>query len=155
MKLEDLLAKFIKLKWDIKSVISESSFGAYEDLSGIEDWDASTDDPDKLQLLKESVSILNKLSDVYCTIEYLSLPIKDTGYLKQKSNGRYELNGHEFTSGCGIEYYCTDDEQYYDYDDDRCLPYWAASRIEHNGSNYYIVGCKKDITEVQVRYRSR
>lgn len=136
MKLDDLTAKLIKLDNDIKYLISASRFDWYDDLSGIEDWEAVTEDPNKLQFMKEFIGVMKKLQDVSWTMDYFSKPV-------------------EFTSGCGIEYYCTDDEQYYDSDDDRCKPYWATSRIEHNGSNYYIVGCKKDITEVQVRYRSR
>lgn len=155
MKLEDLTAKLITLDNDIKYLISASRFDRYDDLSGIEDWEAVTEDPNKLQFMKEFIGVMQKLQDVSWTMDYLTKPVEATGRLTRKINGRYALNGHEFTSGCSIEYYCTDDEQYYDFDDDRCKPYWAASRVEHNGSNYYIVGCKQDITEVQVRYRSK
>lgn len=94
MKLDDLAAKLIKLDNDIKYLVSASRFDWYDDLSGIEDWEAVTEDPNKLQFMKEFIGVMRKLQDVSWTMDY-------------------------------------------------------------NGSNYYIVGCKKDITEVQVRYRSR
>lgn len=110
MKLDDLAAKLIKLDNDIKYLVSASRFDWYDDLSGIEDWEAVTEDPNKLQFMKEFIGVMRKLQDVSWTMDYLTKPVEATGRLTRKINGRYALNGHEFTSGCGIEYYCTDDE---------------------------------------------
>ncbi|WP_145052516.1 DUF5348 domain-containing protein [Paenibacillus xylanexedens] len=52
------------------------------------------------------------------------------GYLTRNRNGRFELNGHELTSGYPIEYL--------DLDDPNC---WRQSRIEHSG-DYYVYGDK-------------
>ena len=102
MKLEDLTAKLIKLDNDIKYLVSASRFDWYDDLSGIEDWDAVTEDPNKLQFMKEFIGVMQKLQDVSWTMDYLTKPVEATGRLTRKINGRYALNGHEFTSGCGI-----------------------------------------------------
>jgi hypothetical protein len=64
-------------------------------------------------------------------------------------------NGHEFTSGCGIEYMATDD-LYCRYNKDGeyvSIPYWCSSRVEHNGNDYYMVGCNKPLEGMKVRYR--
>ena len=87
MKLEDLTAKLIKLDNDIKYLVSASKFDWYDDLSGIEDWDAVTEDPNKLQFMKEFISVMQKLQDVSWTMDYLTKPVEATGRLTRKING--------------------------------------------------------------------
>ena len=70
MKLDDLAAKLIKLDNDIKYLVSASRFDWYDDLSGIEDWEAVTEDPNKLQFMKEFIGVMRKLQDVSWTLDY-------------------------------------------------------------------------------------
>lgn len=74
MKLDDLAAKLIKLDNDIKYLVSASRFDWYDDLSGIEDWEAVTEDPNKLQFMKEFIGVMRKLQDVSWTMDYLTKP---------------------------------------------------------------------------------
>lgn len=155
MNLNQLSTEMRKISNSIADVLSASKVNVYFDLSGIDDYEEATDNPDQLQLLDEYLTILNKLEDVKIRIRNLNEPVRAEGFLKKKSNGRYELEGYELTSGCFIEYLCTDSDRYYDCDNDIYKPYWVASSIEHNGSDYFIVGCKSKITDVKVRIRWR
>jgi hypothetical protein len=58
------------------------------------------------------------------------MEIKVKGYLTQNENGRYEVDGYEFTSGDALEFYCTDFNE------------WIPARIEHahKYGGYYIYG---------------
>jgi hypothetical protein len=112
---------------------------------------------EQLFRMDELKSILQKLDDISRTLDYLNCPIKAVGTLHLNQNGRYEMeNGHEFSSGCSIEY-LSEDNLHWMYDDKSgkrvSVPYWCASRIEHNGERYYIVGCNDELEEMQVRYR--
>lgn len=150
----DIMNELRALNPDIKQILSHADFENYEDLSGIE---LDRNDAEQLFLLDELQTILSKLDDVSHTLNYLTRPIKAEGTLHKNSNGRYELKGHELTSGSGIEYLTTDDWHmaYNDNDDYVPTPYWKASRIEHNGNDYYIVGADNLDTLENVRVRIR
>jgi len=47
------------------------------------------------------------------------------GYLTKQKNGRYAINGAEFTSGDCLEV--------------KIVPYWVTMRIEHDGHDYYLL----------------
>lgn len=153
MKIDELTVKLLKLNDDIKDIMKKSSYTDYDDLSALEQYDSIKQNPNSLQLLDEYMTLLYKLQDVTDTMEYFKRPIKSEGYLSKQSNGRYALDGKELSSGYGIEWLCTNDDRYYNYDADTCCSYWRVGRIEHNGTDYYIVGCKEDIGTVRVRLR--
>ncbi|RAU92491.1 DUF5348 domain-containing protein [Paenibacillus sp. YN15] len=66
------------------------------------------------------------------TIEIMKAPVVASGKLYKNSAGRYEYErGSYFTSGCPIEFL---------HEEEGRDPSWIHSRVEHNGSDYYIVG---------------
>ena len=127
--IKDLLNELDSVNHKIKSIMRASQFPYCDDLSGL---NYDTDNPDDAFLLTELCGIMKKLDDTSRNIEYLTRPIKGTYTLHKNRNGRYECSAQEFTSGHGIEFYYYND--FYDRFE------WAASRVEHNGNNYYIVG---------------
>ena len=59
--------------------------------------------------------------------------VRVEGYLKQQSNGRYELNGTELFSGSGIEFLSVDHDP----------PRWVATHIEHYDGDYRLVNYRE------------
>lgn len=148
--IKDIFNEVEELNLKIKQVLCHAEFENYEDLSALE---YNNTNPDELMMLDELRSILTKLEEISHTINYLSRPVNKEGTLHKNSNGRYEMKGHEFSSGCGIEYlawHCRYDEN----DEYVQTPYWCASRVEHNGDDYYIIGAK-DIELEGLRVRIR
>lgn len=151
--IRDIFNEIEELNLKIKQILYHSEFDNYDDLSAL---NYNNSNPDDLLLLDELRSMLTKLEEISHTINYLSRPVKKEGILHKNRNGRYEMNGHEFSSGCGIEYLATDD-WHCRYDENGNYvqtPYWCASRVEHNGEDYYIVGTKNiDLEGLRVRIR--
>ena len=137
--IKDIMSDLKELNTSLKKIIYNSKYELYDDLSGLE-YDKS--DADELFLLDELQLILSKIDNVSQTLNYLEKPIKVEGKLHKNSNGRYEVKGIELSSGYGIEYLTTDDwhMRYDDNDNYVTTPYWKSSRIEHDGTDYYIVG---------------
>ena len=121
-----------KLNGRIRGLLGFSTYKDYDDLSGL-----SIDymDGEQLFLQTELRGIMEKLSDVAGRIEYLSRPVVEISRLHKNGNGRYETeDGHEYTSGCGIEALVKDD----------CweVPYWVWTSVEHDGKDYFLVSHK-------------
>ena len=57
-----------------------------EDLRGLH---VDRKDSDQLFLLKELRSIMRKLAEAGCGIEYLSRPVKEVGFLHREEGGEY------------------------------------------------------------------
>ncbi len=150
---KDIMKELCELNLGIEKTLDHAEFKNYEDLSALE---YDNTNPDELMMLDELRSTLTKLEEISHTINYLSKPIKMEGVLHKNSNGRYEIKGHEFSSGCGIEYLAIDDWHCrYDENDEYVqTPYWCASRVEHNGEDYYIVGAN-DVKLEGLRVRIR
>jgi hypothetical protein len=88
----------------------------------------------------------------------LERPVTIEGTLHKKSNGRYSVKDYELTSGSGLEFLCEDDcHSRYDKKSDSYInyQYWRASRIEHDGKNYYLVGTNRDIELEGLKVRIR
>lgn len=143
-----------ELHGKIKRILQHAEFENYADLSGVE-YDETS--PEDLFVKDELRDILYKLDDVYWALNYLGRPVKVEGVLHKNSSGRYEVEGIELTSGHGLEYLATDDRHCrYDENDEYVVtPYWRSSSIEHNGTDYYIVGADdlKELENLRVRLR--
>ena len=152
--IKDIMAEVQELNLKIQQIMYHSQFTEYDDLSGLEYDKADAED---LFLLDELQRILSKLEDITHTLNYIDRPIRTEGALHKNANGRYEVNGIELSSGCGIDYLATDDRhcRYNKNDDYVATPYWCSSRIEHNGKDYYIVGATDLETLENVRVRIR
>lgn len=98
-----------------------------------EDWPAHYDrtNPEDMYLQDIFYVVGDKLGDVEQLLRVAAAPVAEEGILRKGKSGRYSLNGSEFTSGQSIEYLDTGS----DGDD----PRWVYSRIEHDGTDYYIV----------------
>lgn len=151
--IKDIFNEVEELNLKIKQALYHAEFENYDDLSALE---YDNTDPDQLMLVDELRSMFTKLDDISHTINYLSRPVKKEGILHKNRNGRYEMNGHEFSSGYGIEYLATDGWHYrYDENNEYVqTPYWCTGRIEHNGKDYYIVGATGvELEGLRVRIR--
>lgn len=152
--IKDIMTEVKELNIKLKQILYHSQYEMYDDLSGLE---YNKADAEELFLLDELQQIMYKIDDISHTLNYLEKPIKAEGTLHKNANGRYEVQGIELSSGCGLEYLATDDRhmRYNDNDDYVPTPYWCASRIEHDGTDYYIVGANDLDTLENVRVRIR
>ena len=122
-----------KLKWNIESLLKLSTFESYGDLSGLH---IDYEDSEQLFLIEELREIMERLSDVNRRLKYLSRPVRETSRLHKSISGRYETStGHYYTSGQGIEALIRDGHPE--------AAYWVRTRVEHDGSDYYLVGHKE------------
>lgn len=152
--LKTLSEEMEKLKRQIKTILSVSYFPEYDDLSALDDYKQikSADDRQKLE---EYRNILFKLDEVQSTLAYYDRPVREVSQIYKNESGRYETEkGHYFTSGSSIEFLRTED--FYNEDTDTWEPMeiWTASRVEHNGQDYYIVGYS-DLTLSGLKVRVR
>lgn len=155
MTIQELQKKLLELSSEIDKIIKETEYDLYDDLSTLEIDKTSAED---LLLYDQLQPTLSKLLDATDTIKYLKKPIKYTGTLRMNKSGRYEIIGydHVYTSGCLIEYLCTDNwHTIYDSESDQDIriPYWKLSHIESD-NGYYIVG-DKDMLLVDLMVRVR
>ena len=151
---KEIMTELSDLNVTIQKILYHTEFDNYDDLSGL---DIDYTSAEELYLVDELRGILDKLSDVSHNLKYLEQPIKSEGVLHKNRNGRYEFNEIELSSGYPLEYLATDDRhcRYNDNDDYVITPYWCSSRIEHDGTDYYIVGANDLDTLENVRVRIR
>lgn len=138
MTITELKSAVQKLSGQISTILSTSGYQQYDDLLSIK---YDINNPDDLMIIDEYKQLLSKLSDVQYAIDYLSKPVKYEDRLTLRTDGRYgTINGTTYyTSGSRIEFLTSEevmdsDGQFVD------VPAWRISRIEHNGTDYYIVG---------------
>ena len=121
-----------KLNQSIQRLLKLSTYEKYDDLSGL---DMDLTDPEQIFARDELRWIMEKLDDVEERISYLSRPILEVSKLHRSSAGKYETDsGHFYCCGSVIEALVTD--EYHDG------PYWARACVEHDGTDYYLVGNK-------------
>lgn len=127
--LKTALSKTFALESEIETLFRVSTFDRYDDLSGL---DIDRTDSDQLFVLDQMQAIMTNLLEAKNKIAYLKYPVKETSHLHKNRQGRYETaGGYEYTSGDAIEVLV--DDGYY------LSPYWARTRVEHNGKDYYLV----------------
>ena len=135
--LKQVLAKLTKINYHIKTVMKESTYDKYDDMSGLE---INYNNPEQLMLLDELRSVMDKLYDIKHNIEYLNKPISYTGILSKSDDGRYELSNRDrFASGYTIEFLLVGSHFFSTYEADA----WVKTRVEHDGSEYYLFGYKE------------
>lgn len=124
------LNQAMELRRSIRALLRVSSYNEYCDLDGL---DIDYTDSEQLFQLDELRCIIEKLADVEDVLHYLSLPIQEVSQLRKNSFGQYKTRGGQvFYCGNRIEALISDD--YHD------VPYWSRTRVEHDGTNYYLVG---------------
>lgn len=94
-------------------------------------------DPDEIFLFSELDELLVPFLMLHRKLAYLRLPCGDPHRLKRFPNGRYGYDvpafedGYTFSSGSPLEALV--------HDGDGC-PCWVSTRIEHDGTDYYLYG---------------
>lgn len=94
-------------------------------------------DPDERFLFNKLSDLMSPLCRLHKELLYLLMPYSDTQILRKYPNGRYGYDvrpfeeGRTFSCGSLIEALLYDEDGY---------PYWVSSRIEHNGTDYYLYG---------------
>ena len=92
-------------------------------------------DPDEMFLFNELSDMMKPLCRLHQELLYLLMPCSDVQILKRYPNGRYGYDirpfeeGRTFSCGSPIEALIYDEDGY---------PRWVSSRIEHNGTDYYL-----------------
>ena len=151
--INDMIKEFYQLNASIKNVLADTRYKDLGDLSGIS---LDYENADQLFLLDEAYTILSQLQDIAADIDYLRKPVVHQGTLHRNSSGRYEIDDLELTSGYIVEYLDHDDfhATFNEKGEYINVPYWRKGRIEHNGTDYYIVENNKLLLEnLQVRIR--
>ena len=142
MNIQQLYNNFSDLNKEISTILTQSGFDTHNDLY---DLDCGSD-PDSLMLREELTDVLNHLDVVNSILNYLGKKIAGEYTLHKNKNDRYSCDLHEYTCGNRIEFYY--------YDDDIEKYRWNISTVEHNGSDYYIVGYRDiSLNGLKVRIR--
>ena len=144
MEINTVLEKMAELKIQIDDILRSSTYDEHADLSGLH---VDRKDSDQLFLLKELRSIMRKLADAGCSIEYISRPVKEVSSLHQSEDGEYVTGqGYRYRSGSLIEVLLQDDSQEF--------PCWVLTKVEHDEEEYYLVGYE-DISMEGMNVRMR
>lgn len=139
-QLKELSEELSKLNKQIKTVLDVSKFREYDDLSALDDW-KNIKNADDMQLLEEYREILYKLDEIQCCMDYLEKPVCETDRIYRSESGRYETDkGYSYTSGSSIEFLRTQETYNSNTGTWENTEIWTSSRVEHNGTDYYIVG---------------
>ena len=150
--LQDLKEELDRLSGQLTHIIKGSGYEEWGDISGLE---YDPEDPESLFLKDELEETLEKLDRVNSGLSYLSQPIAVQGQLHRGSNGRYSVEGRELSSGYGLEILAPT-EVTTKSGDWRAGFKWVATRMEHNGEDYYIVGYRDlPLEGLTVRIRKR
>lgn len=130
---------------EVKHLLVQS--GYYDNLT-LENIGCDRDDPDDVQRWNELMNASKLLLKAVDDLNYLHRPIAGTSRLHLNTNGRYEDDFNEYTSGSDIEFLLVENCS---------TPYWVHSRIESDDNgNYYIVGYKwLDIEGLETRVRRK
>lgn len=144
--LQTIFEEATKLNREIERILKSSTYIDYGDLSGL---DIDTSDGEQIFLRDQMYHIMDKLADVQSQIEYLNLPIGKITRLHRNGYGQYETSEGDCLH-CGFPLEALISDEY------RRVPYWARTRIEHNGTDYYLVGHKNtSLDGLTVRMRTR
>ena len=142
MNIQQLYNNLSDLNKEISTILKQSGFDTHNDLY---DLDCGSD-PDSLMLREELTDVLDHLDVVNSILNYLGKKIAGEYTLHKNKNDRYSCDLHEYTCGNRIEFYY--------YDDDIEKYRWNISTVEHNGSDYYIVGYRDiSLNGLKVRIR--
>ncbi|MEK5217730.1 DUF5348 domain-containing protein [Psychrobacillus sp. FSL H8-0487] len=117
MKLYEAKTIFNRIQIDIEKIVN------------IEEFDSETNDPEVQLLSKEYLEIAYHLSKALNVMQYHQKPVKATGTLVKRPDGRYEIEGTDyyFTSGSPIEIWDSEDGHF------------VRTKIEYK-EDYYAVG---------------
>lgn len=152
-EIDEVKKEMRKLQDQIKKIMQMTRYQSYDDLSAVE-YDHT--DPDDLQYIDEYRLALDNLSRIDYRLSYLDRQVSYTDTLILRPDGRYGTRNDRFyyTSGSVIEFLYTkevlNEDGYFGE-----MPVWTISSVEHNGTDYYIVGYPDvDLDGLKVRVRN-
>ena len=97
-------------------------------------------DPDEMFLFNELGSLIPTLFRLHQELSRLLMPCSDVHMLRMYPNGRYGYDvlpsGEERTFSCGSHVEAL-------IHDENGNPFWVSTRIEHNGTDYYLYGYRQ------------
>ena len=142
--LQMVLEEAFKLNQSIAQFLKFTTYPDYCDLSGL---DIDFNDGEQLLIWEELRGITDRLADVQDFISYLARPIVEESRLRKGIAGKYRTaKGHYYDCGSIIEALALD--EYHE------VPYWTRTTVEHNGTDYYLVGYR-DVPMKGLRVRVR
>lgn len=135
MTLQTIFKRLADIDRQIQTLIREIGMDNDDELGDV--ITPNRADPDEMLLFNELSDLMSPLCRLHRELLYLVMPCSDTQVLKRFPNGRYGYDIRPFeeerTFSCGspIEALIYDEDGY---------PQWVSSRIEHNGTDYYLYG---------------
>lgn len=135
MTLETIFDRLTAIDRQIQALLGDIGMDNDREL-----WDTiapSRTDPDEMFRYNELCGILVPFCRLHQKLAYLQLPCTETHVLRRFPNGRYGYDeqpftqGHTFSCGCPVEALIPDEDG---------NPCWVSTRIEHNGTDYYLYG---------------
>ena len=142
MKLEEVFQSLQKIQNELDRL--KDRHGSFPD-----EFDFDLDDVEERYKSDNAGYILELLKDASNRMEWVNKPVKAEGYLAERSDGRYGIDGTEiyFTSGSRIDVWRYDEfDERYD---------WFYTTVEHNGEDYYIEVFGRDILIEGAKVRAR
>lgn len=133
MRIDELEAELRSMKFSMDRLLKKSNFHEYSDLSGV---DLDYTDPEQILLCNEFRTIMERMADITATLAILDAPVKYTGILSRRPDGRYGTeDGYYYTSGSQIE-------ALVDNPASGDPAQWIMSSVEYD-DDYYIVGYRE------------
>ena len=127
--LVQIMDQAMALKSEISKLLLASTYKECSDLSGL---DINYGDSEQLLQLEVLRDITEKLADIEATLDYMSLPVLEGGQLVKNAVGKYTTSsGYVLHAGSMVEALIADGI----YN----VPYWSIDRVEHDGTDYYLV----------------
>lgn len=135
MTLNDIFERLQGIDRDAQALIRNARF-SYD--AGISDTVcADTEDPEHLYLQEAAYCILAGLASIHEDLLYLRQPFRGEFKVIQVTDGRIG-----YSDGDGIHvFHCGDDLEVKTMDGLGRLR-WIRSSVEHDGSRYYLAGCR-------------
>ena len=134
MTLKDVFSRLHEIDQAAQALIREAGFSF--DTGSVENVAFAPNGPDT-RFLKESVELLlEPLSEMHSLLSYLQTPASPEYVLEEFENGRY---GYRNENGSRREFSCGQTLEARIVD--RCgQPRWVKTRVEHDGSDYFLIG---------------
>lgn len=134
MTLNYIFKRLYGIDRDAQALLSQTGFTS-DDGFGLQVCPDPANPEDRF-LLDKAESLLQLFAELNEELRYLETPTHGEYTLRHLPNGRYgyyDKSGreHVFTCGKTLEAKLCDDDGH---------PYWVSTRIEHNGSDYFLWG---------------
>ena len=131
---QDVFSRLHGIDQAAQALIREAGFSF--DTGFLEEVAFGPDSPDT-RFLKESMGLLlDPLSEMHSLLSYLQTSASPEHVLEKFQNGRY---GYQDKDGSRREFSCGQTLEARIRDRSGC-PRWVKTRVEHDGTDYYLIG---------------